>query len=148
MSVQFPSVFRPLMGTLVWRKTQSSKVIYLTFDDGPVSEVTPLVLDILDKYKVKATFFCVGENVQKNPELYEEVLQRGHKTGNHTYNHLKGFSESVPDYIENVRKAAELIDSRLFRPPYGQISFKQQKKLRLMYEITIASCLQKLFYRT
>jgi len=135
MSVQFPSVFRPLMGTLVWRKTQSSKVIYLTFDDGPVSEVTPLVLDILDKYKVKATFFCVGENVQKNPELYEEVLQRGHKTGNHTYNHLKGFSESVPDYIENVRKAAELIDSRLFRPPYGQISFKQQKKLRLMYEI-------------
>ncbi|HET7733650.1 MAG TPA: polysaccharide deacetylase family protein [Paludibacter sp.] len=135
MNVQFPRVFRPFMGKLVWRKNPSEKVIYLTFDDGPVPEVTPLVLDILDKYGAKATFFCVGDNVQKYPEVYTDVLQRGHKTGNHTYNHLKGFSVSTQEYVENVSKASEYIDSRLFRPPYGRITYKQRKLLRPLYEI-------------
>lgn len=137
MNVQFPKVLRPLMGKLIWRKNPSEKVIYLTFDDGPVPEVTPLVLDILDKYKVKATFFCVGENVEKYPEVYADVLKRGHKTANHTYNHLKGFSVSSEDYLQNVQKAAELIDSRLFRPPYGRVTLNQLRRLKPDYEIVM-----------
>jgi len=135
MSVQFPRIFRPFMGKLTWRKNPSEKVIYLTFDDGPVPEVTPQVLDILDKYELKATFFCVGENVQKYPELYADVISRGHKTGNHTFNHLKGFSVTSEEYEENVKKASEYIDSKLFRPPYGRITPKQLKQLSPLYEI-------------
>ena len=135
MNIQFPDVLRPLMGKLTWRRNLSSKVIYLTFDDGPVPEVTPLVLDILDQNKLKATFFCVGENVQKYPEIYADILQRGHKTGNHTFNHLKGFSFSKDEYVENVKLATEYIDSKLFRPPYGRITFGQRRMLRKEYEI-------------
>src|SRR5665647_1158996 len=135
MNVQFPRFLRPLWGNVIWRKNPSEKVIYLTFDDGPVPEVTPLVLDILDAYNVKATFFSVGENVMKHPEAYAEILKRGHKTGNHTYNHLKGFEVSVEEYVENIKRAAEYIDSKLFRPPYGRITFKQKKALKSDYQI-------------
>lgn len=135
MNIQFPDVLRPFMGKLTWRRNPSLKVIYLTFDDGPVPEVTPLVLDLLDQNKLKATFFCVGENVQKHPEIYADILQRGHKTGNHTFNHLKGYSYSKEEYVENVKLAAEHIDSKLFRPPYGRITFRQRRALRKEYEI-------------
>ena len=135
MNVQFPAILRPFMGKLTWRKNPSEKVIYLTFDDGPAPEVTPLVLDLLDKYNLKATFFCVGENVQKNPETYSEVIRRGHKIGNHTFTHLKGSSASIFEYVENVKKAAEIIVSKLFRPPYGRITYRQRKALRIDYEI-------------
>jgi len=135
MNVQFPKLLRPLWGNVVWRKNPSEKVIYLTFDDGPVPEVTPLVLDILDKYDVKATFFSVGENVKKHPETYNKILKCGHKTGNHTYNHLKGFEVSVQKYVENTKKAAEFIESNLFRPPHGQITFKQKNALLPDYQI-------------
>ena len=137
MNVQFPDVLRPLMGKLTWRKNPSEKVIYLTFDDGPVPEVTPQVLDILDHYNLKATFFCVGENVQKHPEVYADILQRGHRTGNHTFNHLKGFSTSTTDYVENVRKASEFIDSNLFRPPHGRFTFRQRRLLKFDYELVM-----------
>ena|ERR1035437_1427701 len=137
MKVQFPDILRPFLGKLLWRKNPSSKVIYITFDDGPVPEVTPLVLDLLDEYNLKATFFCVGENVVKYPEIYNEVLRRGHKTGNHTYNHLKGVTVTTDEYVENVRKAAENIDSNLFRPPYGRINRQQKRELRKEYEIVM-----------
>jgi len=137
MNIQFPDILRPFLGKLLWRKNSSQKVIYITFDDGPVPEVTPLVLDLLDEYNLKATFFCVGENVEKYPEIYNEVLKRGHKTGNHTYNHLKGVTVSTDDYVANVKKAAESIESRLFRPPYGRINYKQKKALRGDYEIVM-----------
>ena len=137
MNIQFPDLLRPFLGKLLWRKKSSGKVIYITFDDGPVPEVTPRVLDMLDEYNLKATFFCVGENVEKYPELYQEILRRGHKTGNHTYNHLKGISVPTADYVANVKKASELIDSRLFRPPYGRINFKQKKALQREYEIVM-----------
>lgn len=135
MSIQVPDVLRPLLGKLTWRRDSSSKVIYITFDDGPVPEVTPLVLDLLDKHNIKATFFCVGDNVRKHPEVYAEVLRRGHKTGNHTFNHIKGFSFSEEEYVANVEKAAEYIDSELFRPPYGRIKRSQLKRLQSKYEI-------------
>jgi len=135
MNVQFPRFLRPLWGNVIWCKNPSEKVIYLTFDDGPVPEVTPLVLDILDTYNVKATFFSVGENVMKHPETYAEILKRGHKTGNHSFNHLKGFEVSLEEYVANVQKAAGYIDSKLFRPPYGRITFKQKKALESDYQI-------------
>jgi len=135
MSIQVPDLLRPLLGKLTWRRDSSSKVIYITFDDGPVPEVTPLVLDLLDKHNIKATFFCVGDNVRKHPEVYAEVLRRGHKTGNHTFNHIKGFSFSEEEYVANVEKAAEYIDSELFRPPYGRIKRSQLKRLQSKYEI-------------
>lgn len=124
-----------LLGKLTYRKKSKEKVIYLTFDDGPTPEVTPLVLDLLDEYGWKATFFCVGENVEKYPDLYQEILKRGHKTGNHTYKHLKGLSTSTHEYIENVQKSSNFIDSNLFRPPYGKIRRRQKKELQKQYEI-------------
>lgn len=135
MNGQFPRIFRLFFRHTIWQKKTSSKVIYLTFDDGPTPEITTQVLDILDNYSWKATFFCVGENVQKNPEVYKEILSRGHRTGNHSYNHLKGYNHSCADYVENVKKASTLIDSELFRPPYGRITFKQIKALHKDYQI-------------
>ncbi len=135
MKVQFPDILRPFFGKLTWRKASSEKVIYITFDDGPVPEVTPQILDLLDEQKLKATFFCVGENVQKYSELYFEIIRRGHKTGNHTFNHLKGISVSTNEYVANVRKASRLIDSNIFRPPHGRITFSQKRVLRKDFEI-------------
>ena len=118
-----------------WRRKTKEKVIYLTFDDGPVPETTPYLLDLLDEYGWKATFFCVGENVQRHPELYREILARGHRTGNHTFNHLRGTRCSTEEYVDNVRKAAEYIDSPLFRPPHGRMKGNQRRRLREQYEI-------------
>ena len=137
MNVRFPDVLRPFLGKLSWRKSSSSKVIYLTFDDGPVPEVTPFVLDLLDTFNLKATFFCVGENVQKYPELYAELIEKGHKTGNHTFNHLKGSSIHTDKYIANVEKAAGYIQSDLFRPPYGRINYSQKRSLNKLFEIVM-----------
>lgn len=121
-----------------WRKKTKEKIIHLTFDDGPTPEITPWILELLDEYGWKATFFCVGENVEKYPELYQKILNRGHRTGNHTFNHLSGFSTKTEEYITNVRKAAEHIDSNLFRPPYGKIKRKQKKQIKLDgYEIVM-----------
>jgi peptidoglycan/xylan/chitin deacetylase (PgdA/CDA1 family) len=136
MSLQFPRFLRPLFGKSVqWKVQTSSKVIYLTFDDGPVPEVTPQVLDILDSYGWKATFFCVGDNVRKYPELYQEVLRRGHRTANHTFNHLKGFETPTDKYVENIAQAAQYIDSDLFRPPHGHIRCKQIRMLKKNYQL-------------
>ncbi|MBN2766025.1 MAG: polysaccharide deacetylase family protein [Paludibacteraceae bacterium] len=133
--MQFPRFLRPFFGNVTWKIPTPSKVIYLTFDDGPVPGVTPKVLDILDKYNWKATFFCVGENVTKYPELYADILKRGHNTANHTFNHMKGFQHSKEEYVENVEKAANCIDSKLFRPPHGRIKPSQLRILKKKYKI-------------
>ena len=135
--MQFPRFLRPLFGKLTWRVKTDSKLIYLTFDDGPVPEVTPQVLDILDEYGWKATFFCVGDNVRKYPEVYQEVLRRGHRVGNHSFNHIRGYRYSVEDYVANVQKASVYIESRLFRPPHGRITFSQIKALKEDYDIVM-----------
>ncbi len=135
--MQFPRFLRPLFGKLIWRVKTESKLIYLTFDDGPVPEVTPQVLDILDEYGWKATFFCVGDNVRKYPEVYQEVLRRGHRVGNHSFNHIRGYRYSVEDYVANVQKASVYIESRLFRPPHGRITFSQIKALKEDYDIVM-----------
>ena len=99
-------------------------IVYLTFDDGPIPEVTPKVLAILDRYHVKATFFMVGENVHKHPEVYRQVLAAGHSIGNHTYNHLKGWCCRFRTYRRNVSRFP--VDTRLFRPPYGKATLLQR----------------------
>ena len=102
---------------------RTGKAVYLTFDDGPIPEVTPKVLAILAKYDVKATFFMVGENIDKYPEVYEQVVHAGHTVGNHTYNHLKGWRTPFGQYMENVNKCGV---SPLFRPPYGKATLRQR----------------------
>lgn len=109
---------------------RTGKAVYLTFDDGPIPEVTPKVLAILAQYKVKATFFMVGENVDKHPEVFEQVVKAGHSIGNHTYNHLKGWKYPLREYLDNVAKFPQ--QTSLFRPPYGKATFCQRKALHRM----------------
>ena len=132
---QIPDFIKLMWRTPVWRINPSEKVIYLTFDDGPNPEVTPQVLDILDEFEAKATFFCVGENVLKYPEIFQEVKHRGHAVGNHTFNHVKGTEKTVKEYVDNVGKAHEYIHSKLFRPPHGRITLSQVNKLKADFKI-------------
>ncbi len=113
----------------VWSVKTSEKKIYLTFDDGPHPEATPFVLDELKKYNAKASFFCVGSNVLRHPELYQRLLDEGHSTGNHTHTHPNGWNTPSRSYLEDVKKAAGCIESTLFRPPYGRIKRAQRKNL-------------------
>ncbi len=138
---QVPSFIHRLSKLFVWTIPNKNKIIYLTFDDGPNPEVTPLVLDILDQYDATATFFCVGENVERYPDLFNEIKNRGHNVGNHTYNHLKGFQTDTKTYIENVEKADKLVKSKLFRPPYGRIKWRQARKLSKKYQVIMWSLL-------
>lgn len=122
---------RKLYPGLVWRvPAVGGKVVYLSFDDGPHPVATPFVLDELKKYDARATFFCIGKNVQKYPHVYRRVLMEGHRVGNHTQDHLDGWKTNDRRYLENVRDAARLIDSDLFRPPYGKIGLFQSSLLR------------------
>lgn len=121
----------------VWRKDKEEKKIYLTFDDGPVPEVTPWVLDILKANAIEATFFCVGENVEKHKELYQRILREQHTVGNHTYNHISGWKTPLFTYLKNVDKCAKKVRSTLFRPPYGRIRKKQQRALEQRYTIVM-----------
>lgn len=127
--------------SLVWHMPAGSKTIYLTFDDGPVPEVTPKVLDILDHYNIKATFFCVGHNIEKNPEVFQDIFKRGHKIGNHTYNHLKGWNTPLNKYLDNVLLFEKQTRTDLFRPPYGKITPLQLYKLRTRYKVVLWSVL-------
>lgn len=151
-----PRFIQRLYPERVWAFSQKEDTIYLTFDDGPIPEVTPWVLDELKKYNAKATFFCIGENVQKHPEIFRRMLAEGHSVGNHTFNHLNGWHTETSEYVKNVEKAgrqmiedgrqmteegSRMIDNskivnhqslivNLFRPPYGKITSQQAKILQ------------------
>ena len=128
---QPPIIYRALYPNAIWRiPVPNKKTIYLTFDDGPIPEVTPWVLDILDKYNVKATFFCVGDNVRKFGHIYEEILKRGHTAGNHTFHHLQGWLNRSSTFLNDTDQAKELIHSNLFRPPHGHMIFPQPTLLK------------------
>lgn len=122
---KMPFWIRLLFPRYVWRLPTPEQVVYLTFDDGPHPQVTPFVLDSLKAYEAKATFFCIGKNVAEYPEVYQRILAEGHAVGNHTQNHLNGWKTDTENYIRNVAAAATLIESNLFRPPYGRISRAQ-----------------------
>lgn len=121
----------------------TEKALYLTFDDGPNPDTSPIILDILNMHDVRATFFCVGENVNKYPETYRKILDAGHAVGNHTYNHLKGWETSTKDYIKNVEKCTEVVKSKLFRPPYGKMKRSQQRALFRQYNIFMWTVLSR-----
>jgi len=127
--------------SILWQIKTKEKKVFLTFDDGPVPEVTPWVLNLLDSYKVKATFFMVGENAAKYPELMQEVQKRGHGIGNHSFNHLKGWKTTDNEYYANIEKASEAIPSKLLRPPHGQIKPRQARHLKNKYKIVMWSIL-------
>lgn len=135
---QPPLLYRLLFPEAVWRiKRGNRRVVYLTFDDGPIPEVTPWVLDLLDHYGIKATFFLVGDNVARNPHLLEEIKSRGHSYGNHTMNHLQGSKVTTLRYIRNITQANTLINSSLFRPPHGLIRWSQARAIKDHYNIVM-----------
>jgi peptidoglycan/xylan/chitin deacetylase (PgdA/CDA1 family) len=132
-----PFIYKWFLRDAAFRVQTEEKKLYLTFDDGPVAEATPFVLEQLKKYNAKATFFCIGKNVQENHELYKQVLAEGHKTANHTFDHVNGWKTKTADYLTNTTKCAELVDSRLFRPPYGKITFSQYSNLKSNYSVVL-----------
>lgn len=113
---------------IVWNLHHSPSV-YLTFDDGPHPVATPYVLDTLKLYGAKATFFCIGKNIQAHPDLYNRLIAEGHRTGNHTFNHLNGWTTTNADYLKNIIKTNRLVAHKIFRPPYGKIKISQAQKL-------------------
>jgi peptidoglycan/xylan/chitin deacetylase (PgdA/CDA1 family) len=115
--------------TLIWNKPRDKKIIYLTFDDGPIPIVTPFVLETLKKFNAKATFFCIGDNIIKHQDIFIQLKSDGHAIGNHTFNHLNGWNSDDKSYIDNILKCQELTQTNIFRPPYGRIKKSQIKLL-------------------
>lgn len=120
---------------LTWHKDRSEKCLFLTFDDGPVPDVTEEIIFILKKYGILATFFCVGENIQRYPELFDQLKTCGHRIGNHTHNHLNAWATSDDVYLKNVELCQALTQSKLFRPPYSKLRHSQIRALKSQYEI-------------
>lgn len=140
--VRSPWILRRMMPSqLHWQGDPGEGRVYLTFDDGPVPGATPEVLDILHQHDAKASFFCVGDNVRKHPEVFARVLEEGHAVGNHTYSHLNGWKTPVHEYLKDIEKAGALINSPLFRPPYGRISRGQARELAGNMHIVLWSVL-------
>lgn len=134
---QVPDFVRNLYPKALWRMNPDEKAVYLTFDDGPIPVITPWVVELLGQYDIKATFFMVGDNVRKYPQEYMQVIENGHRVGNHTFNHLKGLFTSTAEYVENVEKADGLIHSNLFRPPHGMLRRKQYNELSRHYQFVM-----------
>jgi len=138
--VKITQIIKSIFNKWIWSFDTETKDVYITFDDGPVPEITPWVVEQLKKHNAKATFFCIADNIQKHPNIYKLLQKEGHRIGNHTYNHLKGWNTNKEAYIQNTLKAECFLDqnkqSKLFRPPYGRITNSQSKALRsLGYKI-------------
>lgn len=132
-----PALLKPLLKELQWSGPAVGRKVYLTFDDGPIPEVTPWVLDTLARFGAKATFFCIGNNVALHPELFARLRNEGHSVGNHTYDHLSGWNTPHFTYLRNVLRCQELTGSRLFRPPYGRITKQQVRALRNRFSVVM-----------
>nr|WP_314839058.1 polysaccharide deacetylase family protein [uncultured Flavobacterium sp.] len=138
--VKTNKLIKTLFSKWIWDIPNTKKVVYLTFDDGPTPEVTSWVLDELNKYNFKATFFCIGDNIRKYPVIFKKIISEGHAVGNHTFNHLNGWKTSTQNYIDNTELCQEIIDknmqynsdSKIFRPPYGKIKKAQSRALLKM----------------
>lgn len=133
--IRSPFLLQKYYSKLIWKKPNEDQSIYLTFDDGPIPEITPFVLDLLQKHQIKATFFCIGDNIQKHPEIFERIKNEGHHIGNHTFNHLKGWKTDDETYIKNIQKCQELTQTNLFRPPYGRIKKSQIQRIQNQFDI-------------
>ena len=138
MIIEQPAIYlRWLYPKALWRMDRRERSVYLTFDDGPIPESTPFILDTLRRYNIHATFFMVGDNVRKYPELYKRIVDEGHLVGNHTHNHIGGFRHNVHDYMFNVEKANAYIRSHYFRPPHGWMRLSQYAWLSRRYKVVM-----------
>ena len=138
MFIEQPAIWlRWLYPRATWRMDKNERAVYLTFDDGPIPEATPFILKTLAEFGVHATFFMVGDNVRKHPELYDQIVAAGHQVGNHTFNHWGGFKHTARSYSENVQKANDLIHSHLFRPPHGWMRWEQYFWVGRKYRIVM-----------
>ena len=138
MIIEQPAVYlRWLYPKALWRMDRRERAVYLTFDDGPIPESTPFILDILRSFGVRATFFVVGDNVRKYPDLFQQIIDEGHLVGNHTHNHISGFRHTVRDYMYNVEKANAYIRSHFFRPPHGWMRLAQYAWLSRRYKVVM-----------
>jgi peptidoglycan/xylan/chitin deacetylase (PgdA/CDA1 family) len=135
--VKTPEILKPLAGDLLWNESREERVVYLTFDDGPTESITLEIIDILKEYGALATFFCIGGNVIRFPKAYQALLDAGHKTANHTWNHMNGWEFSNYSYFKNVLECGSVVDSNLFRPPYGRITRNQVKSLKSRFKIVM-----------
>ncbi len=136
-TVKIPKIVKIIAPSLVYDIKADDKVVYLTFDDGPIPESTPAILDILESFSAKATFFCLGKNVEQNLDLFNQIKQKNHSTGNHSYNHLNGWTTKNKAYFDDIEKADKFINSTVFRPPYGKISPCKIKHLKRKYKIVM-----------
>ena len=138
MIIEQPAIFlRWLYPRATWRMNRHEKAVYLTFDDGPIPEATPFILEVLAKYDIKATFFMVGDNVRKHPEVFRQVVEAGHRIGNHTFNHIGGFRHKISSYSNNAELANEYLHTNLFRPPHGWMRWDQYAWLGRKYRIVM-----------
>lgn len=135
--VKTPQFIQSLFPNFIWKIPGNDAILYLTFDDGPIPEVTPWVLEMLKQYEAKATFFCVGDNIRKHPCVFNEVLAGGHSLGNHTFHHLNGWSTDNIRYFHDVRQGARAVKTEFFRPPYGRLTRRQAQFLQRHYEIVM-----------
>lgn len=133
--VKTPSVIRQLYKHVTWKLPNDRSAVYLTFDDGPIPSITEKTLDILKEYDVKATFFCVGENVERHPTIFNRIITEKHHVGNHSYNHLNGWKTNNETYFQNIEKCQSLIKTNLLRPPYGKIKREQITQLKATYQL-------------
>ena len=175
-SVRPNVLIRSLYPSAIWRIAPRSTFsplggdkrggdIFLTFDDGPIPEVTPWVLSTLKKYKAKATFFCIGSNIEKHPEIFRQIISEGHSIGNHTYNHLNGWKTKTKEYVDNIEKCKKIMDNGkwlmvnghqpstinhepLFRPPYGRMKLSQLSRLKSQYSVVMWEVLSGDFDQT
>jgi peptidoglycan-N-acetylglucosamine deacetylase len=144
-SVHPPKLLKGIFPGRIWKIPVKEKTIFLTFDDGPLPYLTPWILSELEKYGAKGTFFCVGDNVRKYPDIYKEILNSNHKTGNHTFNHLDGWKTKTADYLDNIKKSRNYIDSGLFRPPHGRLKPAQARALVNDFKIIMWDVLSRDF---
>ena len=135
--IKTPKILKILLKGCLWHIPSQKKEIYLTFDDGPEPEITPWVLQTLQQYNAKATFFCIGKNVQAHPTIYQQILSEGHSVGNHTYQHRNGWFTNTDTYLKDIERAGGCIDSKLFRPPYGKLKLLQYLRLSKKYSVVM-----------
>jgi peptidoglycan/xylan/chitin deacetylase (PgdA/CDA1 family) len=146
--LRVPEIIQSFFPEFVWKIATDQPIIYLTFDDGPTPDVTDKVLEYLNQYNARATFFCIGKNVEANPSLYQSIINAGHSVGNHTYNHKNGWNTPNTVYFDNIDKCRMVVNSHLFRPPYGKIKSSQIAFLKNHYKIIMWNVLSGDFDQT
>ena len=139
------AIFGQVFSEAWWRMPEEGQCVYITFDDGPHPESTPYILHQLKEFDMKATFFCLGRSVEEYPSLFEQILAEGHQTGIHSYNHLNGWKVDKQTYLDDISRAETLINSKLFRPPYGKLSWSQWQALKSKYQIVMWSTMPEDF---